>query len=57
MFNFILSAINKTHLIKSLTILWQGLVAIIIVIGCIMIATMIMNKIANRKKNDDNKKE
>lgn len=57
MFNFILSAINKTHLIKSLTILWQGLVAIVIVIGCIMIATMIMNKIANRKKNDDNKKE
>ncbi len=56
MFNFILSIV-KGDLIKSLNILWQGLVAIIIVIGLIMTATAIMNKISNRDKNDRNKKE
>lgn len=56
MLNFIFSLV-KADLITSLNVLWKGLVAIIIVIGLIMIATTIMNKISNRNKNDNNKKE
>ena len=39
----------KADLITSLNILWQGLLAIVIVIGAIILVTTLMNKVVERR--------
>lgn len=54
MLNAILLLVNQADLMKSLDVLWKGLVAIVVVVGIIMIVTAIMQKIsyvaADKKK-------
>ena len=58
MINAILFLVNQTDLMKSLNILWKGLLAIVVVVGIIMIITAIMQKIsyraADKKKAGEN---
>ncbi len=54
----ILSAVNWTDFWISIDILWQGLLAIAIVIGIIIGITYLMNVLSRRrecKKQDENK--
>ena len=48
MINAILFLVNQADLMKSLNILWKGLLAIIVVVGIVMIVTAIMQKISYR---------
>lgn len=48
MLNAILFIVNQADLIKSLNILWKGLLAIVVVVGIVMIVTAIMQKISYR---------
>lgn len=48
MLNAILFLVNQADLIKSLNILWKGLLAIVVVVGIVMIVTAIMQKISYR---------
>ena len=58
MINAILFLVNQADLMKSLNILWKGLLAIIVVVGIVMIVTAIMQKIsyraADKKKATEN---
>lgn len=38
---------------KSLTIMWQGVLAIFVVIGIIIAITYLLNKVTAPKKSDD----
>jgi len=46
------------HLLKSLEIMWKGVLAIFVVIALVILVTMLVNKIClffeNRKKGGDN---
>lgn len=57
----LVAAFNKADLLTSLDILWKGLLAVVIVVGLIIIATFVMNaisyKIAKRKEEKENAKE
>jgi hypothetical protein len=50
MYNFLYS-INKDDLITSLNILWKGLLAMVIVVSIVIIATSILKKIFEEKEN------
>ena len=61
MLNVILFLVNQADLMKSLDVLWKGLVAIVVVVGIIMIVTAIMQKISyaasdKKKANADTEK-
>ncbi|MBQ9729675.1 MAG: hypothetical protein IJV80_02570 [Clostridia bacterium] len=43
-----LTPLNWTNVLKALTILWQGLLAIFIVIGLIIIAVKLINGAINK---------
>lgn len=45
---------TKSNVLKSLEIMWKGLVAIFIVIGIIAVITFIMNDISSRKAQGKN---
>ena len=45
-----LLAVNTTNLIASLNIMWQGMLAIFIVIAAIILVTTVLNRITNGKK-------
>ena len=55
MFGFL--AIDSAALTKSFEIMWKGMLAIFVVIGVIIVATAVLNKITalmeKRKKKDD----
>lgn len=71
MLNWLLLAINKEALTKSINILWQGLLAMVVVIGVIIIVTYIIQNLSERarlakiicekeksqKQQDDTKKD
>ena len=44
----LLLSINQDALIKSLNILWQGLVAILIVVGVVILVTYLMQYISKK---------
>ena len=50
-------AIDSVALIKSLEIMWKGMLAIFVVIAVIIVATTLLNKATNalekRKKKDE----
>lgn len=48
MLNTLLMAINKDVLLKSIEILWQGLLAMVVVIGVIIIVTYIVQNLSER---------
>ena len=50
MLNWLLLAINKEALTKSLNILWQGLLAMVVVIGVIIIVTYIIQNLSERAR-------
>ena len=50
MLNWLLLAINKEALTKSINILWQGLLAMVVVIGIIIIATYIIQNLSERAR-------
>ena len=47
----------KENVSKALTIMWQGVLAIFIVIGIIILITYVLNKITAPKKKDIDKEE
>ena len=46
----LLLSINQDALIKSLNILWQGLVAILIVVGVVILVTYLMQYISKNSR-------
>ncbi len=50
MLNWLLLAINKEALTKSINILWQGLLAMVVVIGVIIIVTYIIQNLSERAR-------
>ena len=50
MYNFLYS-INKDDLITSLNILWKGLLAMVVVVSIVIIATSILKRIFEEKEN------
>lgn len=48
LFNVVVAAFVKADLITALNILWKGLLAVVIVVGLIMIATFAMNAISSK---------
>lgn len=44
---------TKSNVLKSLEIMWKGLLAIFIVIGIVAVATFIMNDIAESRKTGE----
>lgn len=48
LFNVVVAAFVKADLITALNILWKGLLAVVIVVGLIMIATFVMNAISSK---------
>ena len=56
MFNLLATVAENVS--KSLTIMWQGVLSIFVVIGIIIGITYILNKVtAPKKKNDDESEE
>lgn len=47
----------KENVSKALTIMWQGVLAIFIVIGIIIAITYTLNKLTEPKKKNDNDPE
>lgn len=50
-----LSAINMENLIKALNIFWQGLLAVVIVVGVIILTTCVLKFVfrERQKKSED----
>lgn len=47
----------KDNVLKALTIMWQGVLAVFVVIGIIILITYILNKVtAQKNKNDKENK-
>lgn len=44
---------TKSNVLKSLEIMWKGILAIFIVIGIVAVATFIMNDIAESRKTGE----
>ena len=58
MLNFLLFAVNKEALTKSFNILWQGLLAMVIVVGVIIACTYVIQKpVGMRRFNKANPRE
>ncbi|MDD7506596.1 MAG: hypothetical protein PUK12_03825 [Clostridiales bacterium] len=61
MLNFLLFAVNKDALTKSFNILWQGLLAMVIVVGVIIAFTYVIKNLSECtdliKQIRENKKE
>ena len=57
MINALLLAINMETLTKSLNILWQGILAMVVVIGVIMLVTYFMQYVATITKEEKQKLE
>ena len=61
MLNFLLFAVNKEALTKSFNILWQGLLAMVIVVGVIIAFTYVIKTLSECadliKQIRENKKE
>ena len=57
MINALLLAINMETLTKSLNILWQGILAMVVVIGVIMLVTYFMQYVATVAKEEKQKLE
>ena len=55
MFNLLISIVENVgeNVKQSLNIMWQGVLAVFIVIGIIIAITYVLNKITQPKKKDD----